>query len=137
MYSKQNCPQKLRKLKKAKLDSRVAAILVVRKGKERGKQNKGGGVGVEDLLKYVDLLHCCQECKERTKSRDDLIRENRKMQSIDDDNLLDIMPMLQYVEVQMILVDLEIPNNFSAVWSTVVWIANIGASNDYKACKKK
>ena len=34
MYSKQNCPQKLRKLKKARLDSRVAAILVVRKGRK-------------------------------------------------------------------------------------------------------
>ena len=75
----------------------------------------------------IDLLNCCQECKENTKSLDNPIQDNGNLGGNDDDNILDIMPKVQDVEV--ILVDLEVPKDFSILQSPDIWVANTGAFN--------
>ena len=52
------------------------------------------------------------------------------MQGIDDDNILETMPMMQDVEVDLILVDLEISNDFIILQSPDIWIADTDASNN-------
>ena len=49
----------------------------------------------------------------RMESFKDVIEDNKNVQGIDDDNMLDIMSMLQDVEVDLILADLEISKVFS------------------------
>ena len=50
--------------------------------------------------------------------------------------MLDMLLMVQDVEVDLILVDLEIPKGFSILNSPDIWIANTGVSNDGTAHKK-
>ena len=58
------------------------------------------------------------------------------MQGINDDNILDTMPMLQDLEVDLILTCLEISKKVSILQSPDIWIANTGASNDSTAHNK-
>ena len=58
------------------------------------------------------------------------------MQVINDGNLLGIMLTLQDVAVDLILVDLEIPKDFSLLPCPGIWIANSGALNNGTSCMK-
>ena len=58
------------------------------------------------------------------------------MQDIDDDNLLDIMPRVQDLVVDLILADLVIPTNYIILKNQVKWIAGTGSFNNGTAHKK-
>ena len=71
----------------------------------------------------------CQECKDDAKSFEDSIQDTKNIQEIDDDNMLNIVPILQGVKMDLILADLKIPNDFSILQSTDIYIASTDASN--------
>ena len=50
--------------------------------------------------------------------------------------MLDIMPLVQDVGVNLIFADLKIPKYFNILQSLDIWIANTGASNDGTAHNK-
>ena len=75
---------------------------------KRDEKNEDGEVCEEVLLPNIDLLNYCQECKENAKSLGNVIQENKNVQGINDDKMLDMVPMLQDVEVDLILVNLKV-----------------------------
>ena len=56
-------------------------------------------------------------------------QDNKKAQGIDDDKILDTMHMLQGVEVDLLLVELEFPVDFSILQSLDIWFDDTSAKN--------
>ena len=55
---------------------------------------------------------------------------------IDNHMMLDIMPMLQDVEIDLMFVDLEVAKDFKMLQSLDIWITNTSESNNGKAHKQ-
>ena len=74
--------------------------------------------------------------QEECRDLEDVIQDDENVQGIDDDNMLNIKPMVQEVEVDLILMDLWVPKDFSIQQSPDIWIADTGTLNDGTEHKK-
>ena len=100
------------------------------------KKSKGRWDAVEVLLTKNDILNYYHECDEEAKSLDYVIQENKNLQGIDDDSMLDILPMVQGIEVNPILINLKISKDFSILQRPFILISHMQPLNDDTAHKK-